>query len=99
MNQKEVLAKIHDDIVSMCGQLTYHFNEPADDKPEIVAEDLRATLRGYLGEEMRLNPEQMEIFKEAASVRHEMPTDSHPGVIRMTIEMDSEGRLSVVTHP
>ena len=99
MNQEEILAKIHSDLVSMCGQLTYHFGEPADDKLERVAEGLRATLKGYLGEDMRLNPEQMERFKEAASVRHDMSTDNRPGVIRMTIEMDSEGKLSVVTHP
>lgn len=99
MSQEEILKKLKTDLATMCGQLTYSFNEPAVETEARVRKECIATLKGYLGEEMRLNPEQMERFKEAALARQNDHIPDRPGVIKMTIEMDSEGRLSIVTRP
>lgn len=97
MDIPESVKSIRDSLVEMCSQMTYSFSDPSGDQIARFHQEVEATLKNYFGPQMQLTPEQMELFREAAL--NQVPSDedhNRPGVMRMRIEMDETGKLSIM---
>lgn len=106
-SNEEMLERLKDNMAKELAKYTFSFNQPAQEQYERFKQEMEAMLKHLYGDDMRLSPEQQELFK-AAVLENQLrqlqeESSSKPKdeswrdqfVLRCSIQMDSEGRLSI----